>query len=275
VHKSLDGFLYYPVISIVSPAIMGYAQNALGNFTGGNIVDELNALTVDVGDSTLSSCTYLEMLNGANPFALYASDRWEVGQFRTATLNGDGTYTLTGLLRGRKGSESAISHHVFGDRFVMLTQGIYKAGEPLSDMRVERFWKGVSFGLVAADIAGTAFTDSGASLKPLSPVNLGGGRAANDLTITWVRRTRIGQEWLNVSGDVPLGELYEKYDVEIYADGTYATVKRTFAGVGVRNVVYTSAMQVADFGSNQATVYFKVYQMSDLVGRGFPGIGAV
>ena len=37
-----------------------------------------------------------------------------------------------------------------------------------------------------------------------------------------------------------------------------------------QTVAYTSAQQVTDFGSNQATLYVKVYQLSEYVGRGQP-----
>jgi hypothetical protein len=35
-------------------------------------------------------------------------------------------------------------------------------------------------------------------------------------------------------------------------------------------VAYTSAQQVTDFGSNQAKLYVKVYQLTEHVGRGKP-----
>jgi hypothetical protein len=39
--------------------------------------------------------------------------------------------------------------------------------------------------------------------------------------------------------------------------------------------VYSEADQVADFGSAQSTVYVRVYQLSQIVGRGFSGVGSV
>ena len=38
--------------------------------------------------------------------------------------------------------------------------------------------------------------------------------------------------------------------------------------------VYTAAMQAADLGSAQAKVYLAIYQISQIVGRGF-GIGVI
>ena len=54
------------------------------------------------------------------------------------------------------------------------------------------------------------------------------------------------------------------------SSGTYTTLKRTFFSLTSETMPYTSAEQVADFGSDQATIYLKVYQMSATAGRGYP-----
>jgi hypothetical protein len=64
-----------------------------------------------------------------------------------------------------------------------------------------------------------------------------------------------------------LSENSEAYEIEVYSG---ATLKRTLSLSGTNSVVYTNAMQVTDFGSTQTTKpTLKVYQMSDVVGRGF------
>lgn len=115
-----------------------------------------------------------------------------------------------------------------------------------------------------------SFAYSGVNLKPLSPVYLNGSRdpASGDWTLTWIRRTREGGEWRDYV-DASLGETSEAYQIEIYANGTYATVKRTISATSP-TASYTSANQTADFGSNQSTLYLKIYQMSAVVGRGYP-----
>jgi hypothetical protein len=54
--------------------------------------------------------------------------------------------------------------------------------------------------------------------------------------------------------------------VDIINIGTGAVVRTT--RVGQPNFLYISAMQVADFGGNQAQVKFSVYQVSLAYGRG-------
>jgi hypothetical protein len=65
---------------------------------------------------------------------------------------------------------------------------------------------------------------------------------------------------------IPLGETTESYEVEVWDSG-YTTLKRTLTA-STPTVTYTSANQVTDFGSNQATLYLKIYQLSAIVGRG-------
>ena len=111
-----------------------------------------------------------------------------------------------------------------------------------------------------------AFTNNGVNLEPLSPVHVGGGRdAAGDLTINWVRRTRLNAAWRDYI-DAPLGEDSESYQVDIMNG---AAVMRTIAASSP-TASYTAAQQSSDFGSPQSSITVKVYQLSSRVGRGFP-----
>src|SRR5574337_1279938 len=120
------------------------------------------------------------------------------------------------------------------------------------------------------EVLDEAFTYTGVNLKPLSPADLNGNRhpTINDWTLTWLRRARINTEWRD-SVDVALDEASEAYEVEIWTSG-YTTLKRTLTGLTSATATYSSANQVADFGSNQATLYLKIYQLSASVGRGYP-----
>jgi hypothetical protein len=79
--------------------------------------------------------------------------------------------------------------------------------------------------------------------------------------MNWVRRSRKDGEFVDYY-DAPL--------VEIYSDNTYGVLKRTFSALTSPTGSYTAAQQTTDFGSTQSTVYAIVYQVSDVVGRGFP-----
>ncbi len=65
---------------------------------------------------------------------------------------------------------------------------------------------------------------------------------------------------------MPLNEESERYELDILNG---PSVVRTIAATSP-TVAYTAAEQTADFGSPQAAVAVKVYQISAAVGRGRP-----
>jgi len=280
--KSEDGLSFGSSVTFVPAggnATHGVAEAALADGSS-TVFDRQNTLTVSLFRGSLASVTELDVLNGANA-ALLGS---EVIQFAGATLQPDGSYVLDTLLRGRRGTEWATAGHVKGERFVMLTPStIFAVQTPTAEIGLKRFYKAVTLGgdSLAAQIKDV--TLQGQAFMPLSPVHLTGSRdGANDWTVSWVRRTRIGGEWRDFV-DVPLGEASEAYEVDIL-DGTGA-LKRTItatasAGGSVvtpasQSAFYTSADQIADFGANQVTLSVRIYQLSATVGRGFPGAGSL
>lgn len=260
------GDSYTAVMSLTTKATMGVTLDILGDFGGGNILDELNHITVSLYYGELSSVTYSQFINGAQ--AAIIGD--EIILFRDATLNDDGTYTLTGLLRGRRGTEWAMSTHEAGERFILLGQSTMKrVPQETADIGMTRLYKAVTVGQLVADAESYSFTNEGAGLKPYAPAHLGGGRdASNNLTINWVRRTRISGEWRN-SVDVPLGEASEAYEVEIWNSG-YSTLLRTITGLSSPTASYSAAQQTSDGLTPGAPVHVRVYQLSGTVGRGYP-----
>jgi len=265
---SIDGGVTYQTISTLNTeAIIGNTTSILGNFLGGNIIDELSSVTVN-SRKELFSTDITSLLNNSN-IALLGD---EIIQFKTATLTGVNTYKLSGFIRGKFGSEWAINTHTTNDRFIILnTSSIGIIGLSSSEYDLERLYKAVSNGSYIEDAIDKTFAFKGISQECYSPVHLGGGRdASGNITLKWVRRSRVNNTWNN-KVDVPLGEDTEAYEIDILS-GT--TIKRTLTS-STNTVQYTSAMQIADFGSNKTLLDFKVYQMSTLRGRGFAGTGKV
>jgi hypothetical protein len=85
--------------------------------------------------------------------------------------------------------------------------------------------------------------------------------------LSWVRRTRIGGELRDGTGEVPLGEAAEAYEVDIL-DGPGGGVLRTLASASPA-ATYANADIVADFGAVPDTLSVAVYQISAVIGRGF------
>lgn len=254
----------------VPGATMGQTINALSGVDSFALMDKANTLTVRLANGDLSSVTETALLAGANHFALGAHGRWEIIAAQTCLLQGDGTYVLRDFIRGRFGTEWAVNTHAALDTLVLLdTDTLVQSGIASTFIGVERKYRGVTLGQSEDEATTQSLTYNAVNLECLSPVYLNGNRAAsNDWTITWVRRTRIGGEWRDKI-DAPLSEASESYEVEIYSDATYSTLKRTLSGLTTATATYTSAQQTADFGAAQTTLYLKIYQISAIAGRGY------
>lgn len=262
--------------SITTAAIIGTAVNALPDAPA-TVWDETNYLDVDLmADDTLASATEAAVLSGDNAGLLGSeADGYEVIQWRTATqpdaTNYPKRWRLSGLLRGRRGSDHASATHSIGDHFVVLDASLLPLELELTERGRARDWKGVTVGQQVADVTAQSFTWDAVNLKPLSVVQIEGARDGGDnLTITFVRRTRIGGDWLDYV-DAPLSEAIEAYECDIL-DG--ATVVRTLTS-STQSFSYSEADQITDFGSAQSSTDVTIYQMSARVGRGFPSEASV
>lgn len=269
VYRSDDnGANYSRFSSLENPAVIGTAEAALAAATG-NVFDEANSVTVILlGDSELQSVSELAVLSGAN--AALLGD--EIIQYKTATLVSTGKYALSGLLRGRLGTEWATATHVAGERFVLLNGALDKQIIASNLIGLQRQYKAVTVGNSLTSVSAQDFTYTGVGLKPYSPVHITGTRdGSGNLTIDWVRRTRISGDWRD-SVDVPLNEVSELYDVDILNG---SIVVRSILGVTSPTASYSAADQTIDFGSLQTSVSVKIYQISASVGRGYAGVSII
>ena len=254
------------LLPITSQGAIGVIQNALPSGTT-DTFDFENQIDVLLTAGELSSVTELAILNGAN--ACLAGN--EIIQFQNAELVSEGQYRLTKLLRGRLGTESEVAGHAIGDEFTLLTSSLAKVAMPHNVIGLEKFYKPVTIGNTLAVTAEQPFTYTGKALKPFSPVHITGSRDGSlNLTIAWIRRTRTGGEWRD-GVDVPLSEESEQYEIDILDGGN---IVRTLTSETV-GVEYTAADQITDFGSEQASVDVRIYQMSVVVGRGTAGAATV
>lgn len=258
------------LVEFVAPAsVIGICNNSIGAVEP-RVIDSTSILNITLRSGELFSVTELAMLNGANHFAYGADGRWEIIAAKTCTLLSGKSYNLQDMLRGRFGTEWAMGTHTAVDAIVLLdTNDIETILSDSGSINIPYLYRGITLNKDIDTDTNRSFIYKGVNLKPLSPVYVSGSGSlvTNDWTITWIRRTRIGGEWRD-GVDVDLGESQEKYEVDIFTNSSYTTVKRTLT-VYSQSATYTSAQQVADFGSNQTNLYIKVYQISSIVGRGY------
>ncbi|MCB5425235.1 hypothetical protein H0274_08200 [Altererythrobacter sp. CC-YST694] len=159
-------------------------------------------------DFALTSATPEELANGANRALLGG----EVIQFAGARALGGGTWRLSGLLRGRGGTEgTALAGHAAGTPFVLLNA----APRLLDPARVgpSEGTAILALGLADSTAVSATIANPGLTLRPLTPVHPRAFRKADgSLLFGWIRRARGGWNWAD-GVDVPLAEQTEAYRV--------------------------------------------------------------
>jgi len=163
------------------------------------------ALVAD--DLALSDATMRQLSMGANRALLGR----EIIQFASALPLGAGRWRLTGLWRGRGGTEAAIAAHQPGETFILLDgSGIALDPQAVGEAPGTTL---AAIGLGDSIPVTAAIALRGIGTRPLSPVH---GRAEfepdSTLRITWTRRARGAWNWQD-SAEVPLNEQTEAYSV--------------------------------------------------------------
>jgi hypothetical protein len=264
---SRDGSTYVDLMNINKSAVMGVTQGALPAFGGGNQPDELSTVTVALFNGTLSSCSYSDFLSGLN--AAYIGG--EIVFFRNATQIAANTYTLSGLLRGRGGTEAAMSTHATGDAFVLLdATRIAPLSILLGDIGSTLYFEAFLMNLYGNNVsASTKVTPANARVKPLSPALFtalpGSASSTSDITLSWIRRARVNAQWLD-GADVALDESSESYTLTMLNGSTVVrtvTISGPFTAPAVPTYTYTAAQITADGFSSGQTITFTVQQHSD------------
>jgi hypothetical protein len=279
-YQSVDGNAW-PVFSTFSNfADWGNATTALGDTVAAFATDYANTVSYipTSGSATPTSCTYTDMMNGVNPVLVGR----EIIQYQTASRNADGSYTLSILLRGRRGTEWACGTHVVGEMVVLLEVGKIQPGRlSLAQRGVTTMWKLVPSGRFLDSTFADSFAYRAFDLMPYAPVNAKRGISGSNLVLTWIRRTRLGGLLIDGTDTAPLGEESEAYEVYLMpsADVSHfdptvpATYTRAFLGLTAPTLTYTSTQMATDgFALATSTLYAVIYQISAVVGRGFPGL---
>lgn len=264
-----------PVLSGLAPAraVMGRLTTVLAPAGAGRWTNA--SVGVDLSFGALSSREADDVLSGANLCAIECDGgAWELAQFQDATLQPDGRWRLTGMLRGQAGSEAQASAGAsVGARFVLMTAAVTQAqfSAELRDLVFD--WQAGP----EKDIPDTEnFTSNEYSfgargLKPLPPVHLRAARDGADIQLSWIRRTReSGDSW---EGEVPLGEQSELYALTIFNGASPVREIELTAP----EFIYTAVDINTDFGPGGpgAALTFSVAQISDAVGAGAKTKGEV
>lgn len=259
---------YTPQFTETDQSTQGYVTSVLPPTSSPWATDNETVMQVVMtsGIDRLASVTQEAMLNWANAAAVSAPNgEWEIIQYRDVTVIDEKTVELRGILRGRRGTDPFTDGHKSGDLIIFMMLNETNVVEfPTAEIASPRNWKAVSSGQYIERTPVVTYTPRGNSLRPYAPVFVNVAPSGADWNITWVRRTRFGGELLDGIGTVPLNETTESYEIDIINNGV---VVRTLTS-STPSVIYTAAEVEAD--NTGAGFSVIVYQMSEVIGRGFP-----
>jgi hypothetical protein len=275
IFRSLDGMDYAPFAFIPGSRAVdhGFTTTIPADADPG-VWDRDTSITITMSRGTLPSTTEALALDGAG--LLLVGN--ELLCYVTSVDNGNSSFTVSTLLRGRGGTEGEIDNHIAEERVIVISADtLIRKAMDLSDQGDPFFYKGVTRGGSLSEALRKIRTVLGKSQWTWAPVHVNGSITANDWTVNWTWRNRINGRWRNLQGLAAPGTF--DYEVDILS-GPGGTVLATYTSTASANgsvvtgashqFFYDDADQSVDFGSPQTTVTFKIYPISlGGVGRGF------
>lgn len=257
--------------AIQNGTLVDIEQSVYRRATAGELAQELapsSAIRLEAGatiDVTLtaglSSFEFTDaagLAQGRNRILIGA----EVVQFlRADPVSGD-LWRLTGLLRGRGGTEPFASAHPIGTRAVLLDAALVELPPAKASIATAEGF--VALGPTGEATPPAAIENAGLGLVPPAPVHtLVTSNGDGSIDLSWLRRTRGGWQWHD-GMDRGLVENAEHYEVGCGPVGVPAFVKRVtspFATItpeefGAPIDLFTAPFwvrQIGTFGPSSAT----------------------
>jgi hypothetical protein len=245
----------YGTVALATPAPPANVNTA--------VFDNTTTITVSITTgSPPTTTTDADVLGGAN--AAFVGQ--EVIQFGVVTPLGGSSYRLSHLLRGQRGTDAFWGSHGINETFLVIDPGQVNRVDLDETYRGKTiFFKGVTANQTLASTSAQSLFITGDEWNPYSGVQGVGVRNMSlDITVTWKWRTRSGGQLRDMS-DVTDPDAPEVFSIDVLSG---VTVVRTISAGPNPTFTYTAAQQTADFGSTQANIHFKIYQLGRY-GRGY------
>jgi len=223
-----SGARWDPAGSTALPAILGTVVTPPGPGPV-LLVDRAGSLTVELAqDAMLLADADDAALDGGANLAIAGE---ELLQFARAEPIGGRRWKLSGLWRGRRGTEYAIGSQTPGDAFILLGADMVTLVDlPLASIGATAEILAQGAGDGPEGVHALAMID-GRSVLPPAPVHLRAATHADGTTtLSWVRRSRAGWRWVD-GVDAPLGEEREAWRVTIEIGASVRTVDCTTASL--------------------------------------------
>lgn len=273
VWRAAEGMPFELAGIIEAPSIMGETLNELAP---GPLwrTDRHASVDVRLRGGSLASIAPEAALAGGNVLAVIdATGEIEIITAARVELVATRTFRLSQMVRGLGGSEpAALRTMASGARVVVLDGAAIPLTTSLDDLGRHFRYR---VGPPNADVAEASMRELSAtvgfiSLRPLAPVRVRARRLPSGISLSWIRRSRVGGDSWDAA-EVPLGEEVERYRVTVRAGGE---VVRT-AEVDAPAMHYETVQELADFGSLQTGLDIELAQLSVVAGVGVSRRGLV
>jgi hypothetical protein len=211
------------LLSLTSRAVLGSAETLIEARCPGTM-DRLSSVLVRLVDARqlLLNADDEQLMAGANLAALGQ----ELFQFGRAEEMGAGLYRLSRLLRGRRGTEWAVTDHRIGEHFCLIGASSMKAVEyPVAV--IGSMLSATARGIGDRPPLPTANLQlSGEALRPVPVCHVRLDYLDDALEIRWVRRSQRAWQWIDSIGD-PADDFAERYRVEIQGPSAVLMMETT------------------------------------------------
>ncbi|HEV7287543.1 phage tail baseplate protein [Sphingomonas sp.] len=211
--SSDDGARWEAIGGTAAPAVIGAVVEPAGSASA-LIEDRASQLVIELAHAEME-------LADASPEALDAGANLalvgaELVQFARAVPIGAGRWRLSGLWRGRRGTEDAIGAMAADDRFVLIERETLAVQDGRGAVGARL--KVMATGVGDAEPVEVGVTLTGRSATPPAPVALHAVPDAGGRMLRWTRRSRAGWRWSDGT-DAPLGESVERYQLRVMVPG--------------------------------------------------------
>jgi hypothetical protein len=232
-YTSTDNITYNAADEISFPSAVGICTAGSLSPLKEEYIDYSSVLTVELNNANpnyqLSSATQLDFLNGIN-IALIGN---ELISFKNAVLVSQNTYTISGFLRGLRGTTTL--NHLAQERFILL-KGLTAATNVFVETEVglPLYCKLKTPSQNLLDVPNVVFTNSGVEHQPFTPIKINHSYNDSAIRISWLRRS-------NYSNDPAF---FTELKFKTLADATLRTV---VTGSNVTEYDYTFDLVSFDF----------------------------
>lgn len=199
------------------PATMGTATTTLQTITDPSVFDRTSSVTFTLkyehATPPFSTVPEADLLANINRNLFVVGS--EYVQAATVVYNGNRSYTISTLLRGRLGTDGEFLTHTSSERVVFLNGAPKFVPINISRLNETFDYKVATTNQDVADATARPFMWIGGNMREPSPVQVTGARDDNNnLFVAWLRRDRRGFFLPDLVG-TPLSEAEEIYHFSV------------------------------------------------------------